>query len=196
MLADTARALDWTYPLQSIKIGKQIGGGGDFVAMTSFDATTRRFALTIGSMAVLILLVTVVIVVYALTRMAGEVNGIENTVTEKSAVAAIQSDLRRLGETHNDYAEWDDAVRVLYGSMDAGWIVDNIVSSSLFDTVYIVDEDGRGILGYQGGEPVSVPLSEAFGPSLASMIAELPKDGRTYTFEDRSGVLGATPGSS
>ena len=145
MLPDTARALDRTYPLQSIKSESE-SGGGDFVAMTSFDATTRRFALTIGSMAVLILLVTVVIVVYALTRMAGEVNRIENTVTEKSAVAAVQSDLRRLGETHNDYAEWDDAVRVLYGSMDAGWIVDNIVSSSLFDTVYIVDEDGGGCL--------------------------------------------------
>lgn len=155
--------------------------------MTSFDATTRRFALTIGSMAVLILLVTVVIVVYALTRMAGEVNRIENTVTEKSAVAAIQSDLRRLGETHNDYAEWDDAARVLYGSMDRGWIIDNIVSSSLFDTVYIVDEDGRGVLGYQGGEPLSVSLSEAFGPSLASMIAELPKDGRTY--DVRTGIV-------
>ena len=155
--------------------------------MTSFDATARRFALMIGLMAILVLLVTVVIVVYSLTRMAGEVNRIEDTLTEKSALAAVRSDLRRLGETHNDYAQWDDAVRILYGSMDIDWIVDNIVTSSLFDTVYIVDEDGRGMLGYRSGEPLSASLAETFGPSLASMIAELPKDGTTY--DVRTGIV-------
>ena len=148
--------------------------------MKSFDATARRFALMIGLIAILILLATVVIVVYALTRMAGDVNRIEDALTEKSALAAVRSDLRRLGETHNDYAQWDDAVRILYGAMDTGWIIDNIVTSSLFDTVYIVDEDGRELLGYRSGEPLSASLAETFGPSLESMIAELPKDGTTY----------------
>ena len=155
--------------------------------MTSLDATTRRFALTIGSMAILVLLVMIVIVVYALTRMAGEVNRIEDAVTEKSAVAAVRADLRRLGETHNDYAEWDDAVHVLYGSMDTDWIIDNIVTSSLFDTVFVLDEDGRRMLAYRNGEPFSNSLSEAFGPSLAAMIAELPKGGRTY--DVRTGIV-------
>ncbi len=160
--------------------------------MTSFDATARRFALMIGLLAIVILLGTVAIVVYSLTRMAGEVNRIEDTLTEKSALAAIQSDLRRLGETHNDYAQWDDAVRVLYGSMDAGWIVDNIVTSSLFDTVYILDEDGTGMLGYRSGEPLSTLPAELFGPSLRSMIAGLPADGTTY--DVKTGIVQGNEG--
>jgi diguanylate cyclase (GGDEF)-like protein len=162
------------------------------VVMTSFDATARRFALMIGLMAILILFVTVVIVVYSLSRMAGEVNRIEDAVTEKSAVAAVRSDLRRLGETHNDYAQWDDAVRILYGSLDAGWFVDNIATSSLFDTVFVVDEDGKELLGYRGGEPLSLSPSEVFGPSLAAMIAELPTDGTTY--DVRTGIVKSEEG--
>ena len=155
--------------------------------MTSFDATARRFALMIGLMAILALLVTVVIVVYSLSRMAGEVNRIEDALTEKSASAAVQFHLRRLGETNNDYAQWDDAVRVVYGSMYIDWVVDNMATSTLFETFYILDETGSEVLGYRDGEPFSASPAETFGPSLASMIAELPTDGTTY--DVRTGIV-------
>ncbi len=57
--------------------------------------------------------------------------------------------------------------------------------SSLFDTVYIVDEDGRAILAIGAASRSPSRYPEAFGPSLASMIAELPNDGMTYDVEDR-----------
>ena len=64
--------------------------------------------------------------------------------------------------------------------MNKDWATDNIASSTLFDTLYLVDENGNGLLAYRNGEPASATPAEAFGPSLASMIAVLPKDGKTY----------------
>ena len=148
--------------------------------MPPFNDMTKRFALRIGLPAILILLATFVIVIVSLQRMAGEVNHIESELTGRSATAAVQSVLRHLGETNNDYAEWDDAVRNLYGSVNRGWAAENIATSTLFDTIYLIDENGNGLLAYRNGEPVSTTPGEAFGPSLASMIAELPKDGKTY----------------
>jgi diguanylate cyclase (GGDEF)-like protein len=152
--------------------------------MPFFDSTTKRFALRIGLPAILILLATFATVIVSLGKMAGEVNRIESTLTGRSATAAVQSILRRLGESHNDYAQWDDAVRNLYGRVNMSFVKENIVSSTatpvLFDTFYLIDENGNEILGYRNGEAVTVAPVEAFGSSLASMIADLPKDGVTY----------------
>ena len=159
--------------------------------MRLFDTTTKRFALTIGLPACFILLATFATVFVSLGHMAGEVNHIETRLTERSVTAAIQSLLRRIGETNNDYAEWDDAVRSLYGTVNMKWASDNIISSTtspvLFDTVYLIDEHGNAAFAYRTGEAVSATPAEAFGPSLASMLAELPKDGKTY--EMRTGLV-------
>jgi diguanylate cyclase (GGDEF)-like protein len=155
--------------------------------MNFFDASTRRFALTIGLTAALVVLVTVVIVLYSLSRMAGEVNRIEDTLTEKAASAAVHSRLRRLGETHNDYAQWDDAVRELYGDVDADWVVDNMATSSLFETMYVLDENRNAVLSFRNGEPISADPAVTFGPALAAMLAELPTDGTTY--DVRTGIV-------
>ena len=152
--------------------------------MPFFDATTKRFALRIGLPAILILLATIATVLVSLARMAGEVNSVEERLTERSATAAIQSTLRNFGETAHDYAQWDDAVRNLYGAANVDWAKTNIISSTsdatLFDTFYLVDEDGNELLAYRDGEPIAASATGAFGPSLAWMIAGLPKDGKTF----------------
>ncbi len=155
--------------------------------MAFFDADTRRFALRIVLPAVVISVATFAIVVISLGGMADEVNRIENTLTARSTTAAIAADLRRFGELNNDNAQWDDAVRNLYGEANADWAAENMATSLIFDTVYLVDESGRALLAFRNGEPVSTPPGEAFGPSLATMIAELPNDGRTY--DVRTGIV-------
>ena len=153
--------------------------------MAFFDADTRRFALRIVLPAVVISVATFAIVVISLGGMADEVNRIENTLTARSTTAAIAADLRRFGELNNDNAQWDDAVRNLYGEANADWAAENMATSLIFDTVYLVDENGRALLAYRNGEPVSTPPGEAFGPSLATMIAELPTDGADIRCQDR-----------
>ncbi len=148
------------------------------------DPTTKRFALTIGLPAILVTLVTFAIVLSSLAQMAATVNNIESTLTGRSATAAMQSTLRHLEATDKDYAQWDDAVRNLYGTVNTDWAIGNIVTTTsdaaLFDTFYVVEREGRTVLAYRHGEPVSLTLTEAFGPSLTSMIAALPADGKTY----------------
>lgn len=148
--------------------------------MPPFNDMTKRFAFRIGLPAILVLLATFVIVIVSLQKMAGEVNHVESELTGRSATAAVQSVLRHVGETNNDYAEWDDAVRNLYGAVNRDWAAENVATSTLFDTIYLIDESGNGLFAYRNGDPVSTTPGEAFGPSLASMIAELPKDGKTY----------------
>ena len=159
--------------------------------MRLFDTTTRLFALRIGLPAIVLLLATFAIVLLSLARMADDVNTIEGKLTEREATAAIQSVRRHFGETAQDYSQWDDAVRNLYGDVNIDWVNSSIVSSTgeatLFDTFYLVDERGNGVLAYRNGEPVSATPIEAFGRSLTSMIAELPSDGKT--FDVRTGIV-------
>ena len=62
--------------------------------------------------------------------MADEVNRIEATITRRSVEASLQVTLRRLGETHADYAQWDDAVRNLYGTVKQDFVIENFVTST------------------------------------------------------------------
>ena len=155
--------------------------------MPFFDAMTKRVGLAIGLPAILVLVATVAIVMLSLAKMADEVNRIENTVTSRSATAAVQSTLRLLGETNADYTQWDDAVRNLYGVVDEDWFVENIVPSVLFDMVYLIDENGNVVFAYRNGEAVTATPADAFGPSLASMIAGLPNDDSAR--DVRTGIL-------
>jgi sensor domain CHASE-containing protein len=134
---------------------------------------------------------TLATVIFSLSEMADEANRIEATLTSRSATAAIQSFVRRLGESHEDYARWDDAVRSLYGPVDRDFVDQNYVASTatptFFDTAYLLDEKGSEVFAYRNGEAVSDGWREAFGPVLAAMIARLPSDGSTYA--DESGIV-------
>ena len=159
--------------------------------MAFFDATTMRFTLRVGLPALLTLAATVAIVLVSLGRMADDVNQVEARLTERSVDAAVRSDIRRLAETHKDYAQWDDVARYLYGTVDREWAFDNVFVSTgdrvLFDTLYLLDEDMQPVLAYRNGEAVATPLAEAFGPSVATLLAGLPRDGRTYAV--RTGIV-------
>jgi diguanylate cyclase (GGDEF)-like protein len=50
-----------------------------------------------------------------------------------------------------------------------------------------IDANGNDVLAFRRGQPTSVPSRSAFGPALAHMIAQLPKDART--FDARSGLV-------
>jgi diguanylate cyclase (GGDEF)-like protein len=161
-----------------------------------FDTRARRLALRFGLPALLVFAVTSVVVIASIGNMANEVNSIENRITGRSASAAVQALLRRLGDSNQDYGQWDEAVQNLYGAVNTDWASDNIGDSTtvpiLFDTAYLIDEDGNRRLAYRLGHAVSVPPKEAFGPSLKPMIAALPRDGRKYAV--RTGIVRGTWG--
>ena len=126
-------------------------------------------------------------VVLSLDRIASEANLIEEKLTVRSAEAAVQSYLRHLGESHGDYAVWDEAVRNMYGTIDQAFVDENFVESTttatFFETVYLLDEDGRDLFGFRAGEKILVSSTQAFGPALAVMAAKVPTDGHTYGVE-------------
>jgi len=162
--------------------------------MLTFDSPTLRLGLRIALPAIAILVGTVATVVVSLNRMAGEVDNVEKTLTMRSAAAAVQSVLNRIMLSHNDYAEWDDAVRNLYGGIDPVFFAENFYASTewanLFDTAYLLDEDRRLLQGAHLGKPSNLPVDEAFGPNIAALLEQVPDDGRTY--DVRTGiVLGA-----
>jgi sensor domain CHASE-containing protein len=126
-------------------------------------------------------------VVLSLDRIANEANLIEEKLTVRSAEAAVQSYLRHLGETHSDYAVWDDAARGLYGVIDQEFVDQNFVASTttatLFETVYLLDEDGGDLFAFRAGEKITVSSTQAFGAALAVMAAKVPTDGHTRGVE-------------
>ncbi|MEX0851899.1 MAG: EAL domain-containing protein [Bauldia sp.] len=152
---------------------------------------TIHLSLIVALPAALILAGAFGTVLLSLSEMAGTVNRIEQTLTKRSAEAAVNAVVARMAETHGDYAEWDDAARKLYGVIDQRFVDENFVSSTMepvfFDTVYLIDEQGRDLFAYRDGESVAIPSAQAFGPVLADMIAELPAESGAY--DVRAGLV-------
>ncbi len=159
--------------------------------MPKLNSPTVRIGLRIALPALAILAGTIAIVTVSLNRMAGEVNEVARMLTMRSANAAVQSALRRIEVAHQDYADWDDAVRNLYGKISQAFFTENFDDATewtiLFDTAYVLDEDGTLLEGTRQGERVQLPVDEAFSPSIEFLLNGLPDDGRTY--EAHSGIV-------
>jgi diguanylate cyclase (GGDEF)-like protein len=159
--------------------------------MRFLKSATARFGLRVALPALIILAGTVATVGVSLNRMAGVVNRVEDTLTKRSTEAAVQAVLRRIGQSHRDYAEWDDAARRLYGELDPLFVHETFDSATetqvFFDTAYVLDEAGKPLVGIRLGERIDVPLEEAFSPAINVMLDGLSTDGRTY--EVRTGMV-------
>jgi diguanylate cyclase (GGDEF)-like protein len=155
------------------------------------DQVMARFGLRVVAPAVAVLIGALVIVIISLSEMANQVDLIEDRLTQRSAQAAINVAIRRLTETHRDYAQWDDAVRNLYGEPDPVFIAENFISSTsepvFFDTAMLVDEVGLVRAAYRHGEPIVGTPTDLFGPVIATMIRQLVRDGTTY--DVRGGIV-------
>ncbi len=155
--------------------------------MPRLDQIAARFGPRIVLPVIAVLVAALAIVIISLGEMADEVNRIEDRLTARSADAAIHVVLRRIGETHRDYAVWDDAVRNLYGTVNQDFVDDGFVSSTsegvFFDTFFVVDEKGAALFGYHRGKLLSETATDIYGAPLAGMMASLPRDGKNYAFQ-------------
>jgi diguanylate cyclase (GGDEF)-like protein len=123
-------------------------------------------------------------VLISLNEMADTVNRLEEQLTERVAEAAVRSQLTRIGQSHQDYAVWDDAFRALYGTLDRSFADSNFRSSTdtaaLYDTAYLIDADGHDLFAFHKGVAIDLSSRQVFGPVLDEMIAAVPDDARTY----------------
>jgi diguanylate cyclase (GGDEF)-like protein len=154
-------------------------------AMPRFEKPSIPFLLSVAVPAAAILAIAATTLLGSLGEIASEVNRTESTVTRRTAEAAIEAALRRLANTHHDYAVWDDAARKLYGTPDPQFVAENFAASThnpvFFDTAYLLDADGATVVAYRNGAPTRTPAGEAFGPSLDRVLAGLPWDGVNYS---------------
>jgi diguanylate cyclase (GGDEF)-like protein len=153
--------------------------------MPSHAQLIGRFGLRVILPVVAVLVGALATVVVSLNEMADAVNRIEETTTARSVEAALAVTLRRIGDTHRDYAQWDDAVRNLYGDVDKDFVRENYIVSTanpvFFDTVILIDENGREIFGYRNGMAMSLPALPIYQPkAIATLLDGLPRDGTTY----------------
>lgn len=152
--------------------------------MTSQFRSTRQFVLRLIVPAAVVLAGAIGTVLISLSEMAGTVNHLEEQLTTRLAEAALRSELTRIGQSHQDYAVWDDAVHGLYGRVDEGFADGNFraatATATFFDTAYLIDEHGNDAFAFRNGGRAELSSTEAFGPILKEMIAAVPLDGRTY----------------
>jgi len=158
--------------------------------MSYRDQVLARFGLRVVVPAVAVLVGALVIVIISLGQMSGEVNRIEDRLTARSAEAALRVTVRRLEQTHRDYAEWDDAVRNVYGEVNEDFLRENVTSSTIdavfYDTALILDEVGGVRFAVHNGAPIEGTPAEIFGQSFPPLARELVRDGVTY--DVRSGI--------
>ena len=156
-----------------------------------------RFGLRFILPVIAVLAGALVTVIVSLDEMADAVNRIEQTTIAHSVEAALKVSLRRIGDTNRDYAQWDDAVRNLYGEVDKDFVRENFVVSTadpvFFDTVILIDEEGREVFGYRDGMALSLPALGAFGAdAVARLVDGLPRNGTDY--EVRTGIVSSRNG--
>jgi diguanylate cyclase (GGDEF)-like protein len=142
------------------------------------------FVLSIAVPAAAVFTIAVATLFTSLREIASEVNHTESSLTHRTTEAAVEATLRRMANTHHDYAVWDDAARKLYGTPDRQFVEENLAASTrnpvFFDTAYLVDRKGGVIIAYRNGTSVAMPTEKAFGPSIKGILAALPSDGLHY----------------
>ena len=117
-------------------------------------------------------------------------DGISSSVDSQEAARtwqAVQSAFRaaeeRLAGTVTDNAHWDDAAIQSYRSIDKQWMYDTwgVGTTDInYDTMYIVDADGKLVVSYSQGEPFTLPADAYFGNVLKQTLDTLPKDNTTF----------------
>jgi len=98
-------------------------------------------------------------------------------------------------------ARWDDAVRHLYGELDAGWATANVSGT---DITYIIDDRGELLFAKRASGVTDPPLRQVAPKALAALLARLPRTrasalarrngvGMLGLYRDRPALFGAMP---
>ncbi|MGE0006599.1 MAG: EAL domain-containing protein [Parvibaculaceae bacterium] len=140
----------------------------------------------IALMAGIALFATIAVVFYALNYLAGEVDRTDRELTRQTAQAAVGSFLKKLQDAHQDYARWDDAVTSLYGSPDPDFVrssyTDSTVTGIIFDTAFLIDEDGHDLFALRNGRAIAVTSKDYFGPPLEQILRRSDGPRGRYAF--------------
>ena len=140
----------------------------------------------IALMAGLALFATIAVVFYALRHLADEVDRTDRALTQQTAQAAIRSFVRKLEDGHQDYARWDDAVTGLFGTPDPAFVksgyTDSTETGIIFDTAYLIDENGRDLFALRDGQTIAVSSKDYFGPPLEHILKRSDGPRGQYAF--------------
>ena len=107
----------------------------------------------------------------------------EETRTWQAVQSAISAAKEHLAGTVTDNAHWDDAVRHGYGVINNEWMSGTWgfpTTDVNYDTMYIVDPDGKLIISYHKGKQSEVPPQNYLGDALKKSLEAIPKDGITF----------------
>jgi len=137
------------------------------------------------------LLATVGVVFYSLNHLANEVDRTDEALTRQTAQAAVKSFVRKLHDSHQDYARWDDAVTGLYNVPNSDFVrsgyTDSTETGIIFDTAFLIDEKGKDLFALRGGGALETSSAAFFGPALAQILKQ--SDGPPGTYAVASGFF-------
>ena len=143
----------------------------------------RRLAVVLGvlaSFAIVVSLATA-LVLMALGFLAGRANELDEERTRQTVFGALSVMRSSIIATVRDYAVWDDAVQAVYGEADMTWLGANFGLPSeggpLFDTVFLLDENGNTFLAYQDGVPFEANARSYGGEAFVTMYGKIRKAG-------------------
>jgi len=143
----------------------------------------RRLAVVLGMLASFAVVVSIatILIMMALGFIANRANELDEERTRQAVFGALSSLRSSMVTTVRDYAVWDDAVQAIYGQADMPWLVSNFglatEGAPLFDTVFLIDENGRTILAYRNGTPLEADARSYGGTVFADLYDKVTKAG-------------------
>ncbi|MFZ5673765.1 MAG: bifunctional diguanylate cyclase/phosphodiesterase [Pseudomonadota bacterium] len=175
----------------------------------NFGAVLARFGrkgtieFWMAVMAGVALLATVGVVFYSLNHLADEVDRTDRALTHQTAQAAVKSFVKKLHDSHQDYARWDDAVTGLYNVPDSEFVrsgyADSTETGIIFDTAFLLDESGKDLFALRDGKPLALSSQAYFGAALANILKQSERPPGEYAvasgfFKTPDGIAAAVAG--
>jgi len=149
------------------------------------------------------LLATIAVVFYSLNHLADEVDRTDRMLTRQTAEAAIKSFVRKLSDTHQDYARWDDAAVGLYNVPNPDFVqsgfTDVTATGIIFDTAYLIDENGKDLFALRDGHSITISSKDYFGAGLDLILKRSDGPRGQYAsangfFKTPDGIVAAVAG--
>lgn len=160
----------------------------------------RDFVFGIAVPTVLTLVVTIGTMLLAILHMAGKMDAIDNEAASDRVATLLAESARSIERTALDYSAWDAAADALYGTPDEVFVRDNLADSTvnggLFRYAFVLEADGRVVLGYakeDAVEPDQPRLPEAKVRQLIADAMDNLEEGTSHgfmTFDGEPTVVG------
>jgi signal transduction histidine kinase len=160
-----------------------------------------KFLLTVALPLLLAFIGTAALTLDLVSRVSTGANREDHARAQQTVISALAAAQQQLEKLAIDNANWNDAVRGSYGTVDYDWFLDTWGALSgvgdSYDAVMLVDRQSpEAVIGTLRGEKFTPGITQFLSKKFEILLDTLPQDisSGSATFQSRSSILNTSKG--